>query len=167
MSETLLKRKLFLRFCYLGPIVFILYEKNGDFAVDSGIKVNIDKIDRLQNRSLRCVKYCLDATKRKSMGDLYHKFNVETLSMRRQRNLLKIVYGESKDNVNIDTYRPRMTLRSARSVKLNHKFTKLSKLQKNLYYRGLALWDYLPDDIQKAETKLTLKSFIKKQEIVP
>ena len=44
----------------------------GDFVVDSGNKKNIDKLDTLQNRSLRCVKYCLDATKHKTLEELYH-----------------------------------------------------------------------------------------------
>ena len=134
----------------------------GDFAVDTGNKIYIDKLNTLQNRSLRCVEYCLDTTRRKTIEELYHKFNVESLESRRKRNLLKIMYSESKDIVNIDVYRPQMMLRSSNSVKMHHKFTKLSKIQKSQYYRGLSLWDDLPLNIQKIETKKGFKSLIKK-----
>ena len=87
---------------YKGLILCHLDYRYGDFVVDSESKVNIDKVDNPQKRSLRCIEYCLDASKRKTIEELYHEFNVEPLSVRRQRNLLKIMYGESKDIVNID-----------------------------------------------------------------
>ena len=72
------------------------------------------------------------------------------------------MYGESKDTANIDVQKPQMTLRSAKTVKLHHKFTKLSKIQKSPYYRGLVLWDGLPEELQKSETKKKFKCLIKK-----
>ena len=109
----------------------------GDFVVESGNKENIDRLDKLQNRSLRCIEYCLDATKHMTLNELYHKYNVEPLSQRRERNLLKIMYGESKNIGNIDMYRPTMVLRSNNTVKMHHKFTKITKIQKSPYYVGL------------------------------
>ena len=42
----------------------------GDFLVESGAKVNIDKLDRLQVRAIRCIEYCLDVGKRKDISEL-------------------------------------------------------------------------------------------------
>ena len=137
----------------------------GDFVVKSGSKINIDKLERLQNRSLRCVEYCLDITKCMTLKELYHKYNVEPLYHRRKRNLLKIMYVQSKSVSNMDVYRPKMVLRSANTVKLHHKFTRLTKIQRTPYYRGFALWDQLPKEYQTLKTKREFKCIIKKYNV--
>ena len=98
--------------------------------MDSGTKANIDKLDRLHIRKIRCVEYCLDARNRREITDLYHRYNLEPLVMRRKHNLLKLMYNESKQPVNIDIYRPHMELRSSKNVKMNHKFTRIGKIKK-------------------------------------
>ena len=133
----------------------------GDFVVDSGSKANIDRLNRLQIRTLRCVEYRLDPIQRLCIEDLYHRYHLEPLDKRRKRNLLKILFKESKNECNIDMYRPERTLRSAKNVKLNHKFTRLTKIQQSPYYRGLHLWDELPQDMQKIDTKHEFKNRIK------
>ena len=71
------------------------------------------------------------------------------------------MYLESKKEVNIDMYRPQRVLRSAKSVKINHKFTRLTKIQKSPHYRGLALWDKLPQDLQNIGSKKEFKNRMK------
>ena len=134
----------------------------GDFVVDSGTKINIEKLNRLQVRTMRCVEYRLDPAQRLDIEDLYHKYNLETLKNRRQKNLLKIMFNESKKDSNIDIYRPELVLRSRKNVKLNHKFTRLTKIQQSPYYRGLQLWDKLPKELQSIETKHEFKNRIKR-----
>ena len=133
----------------------------GDFVIDSGSKANIDRLNRLQIRTLRCIEYRLDPTQRLGIADLYHRYHLEPLDKRRKRNLLKILFKESKNECNIDMYRPERTLRSSKNVKLNHKFTRLTKIQQSPYYRGLHLWDELPQEMQKIDTKHEFKNRIK------
>ena len=102
-----------------------------------------------------------------TLNELYHKYNVEPLSQRRKRNLLKIMYGESKNIGNIDMYRPAMVLRSNNTIKMHHKFTKITKIQKSPYYRGLALWDKLPKEYQTLKTKDKFKCIIKRYQFEP
>ena len=54
------------------------------FFVESGTKVNIDKLDRLQVRAIRCIEYCLDVGKRKDISELYYRYNLEPLADRRK-----------------------------------------------------------------------------------
>ena len=133
----------------------------GDFVIDSGLKKNVDKLDKLQTKTIRCIEYQLDTDKRKDLETLYNKYKLEPLKVRRNRNLVKLMYAESKVSANKEADKPTMTLRSASSVKLIHKFTKLTKIQQSPYYRGLQLWDKLPPDIQKLESKIEFKSKIK------
>ena len=134
----------------------------GDFLIDSGAKVDIDKLDRLQSRTIRSIEYCLNVEKRKDLPELYHRYNLEPLDIRRKRNLLKLMYNESKQDINIDMYRPRMELRSSKRVQMNHTFTRLSKIQKSPYYRGLTLWDKLPKELQLVDSRKDFKERIKK-----
>ena len=121
--------------------------------------MNIDKLNRLYDRSLRCIENRTEAGNRMSMEELYHRYKLEPLEKRRKRNLLKIMYKESKTDTNIDVYRPERVLCSTKDVKMKHKFTKLTKIQRSPYYRGLKLWDELPQDI---DSNLAFKAAIKK-----
>ena len=72
------------------------------------------------------------------------------------------MYDESMYDGNIDMHRPSMELRSSENIKMQHKFTRLSKVQKSPYYRGLSLWDKLPKELQQVESKKEFKDRIKK-----
>ena len=133
----------------------------GDFVIDSGTKRNIDRLDCLQRRTIRCIEHQLDPDKRKDLDTLYHKYKLEPLEKRRKRNLVKLIYSESKMPANIDMYRPKMVLRSSKSVKMNHKFTRMTKIQKSPYYRGLELWDKLTNEIQKIKSKIEFRNKVK------
>ena len=105
--------------------------------------------------------------KPREMPLLYHKYNLEPLDVRRKRNLVKLMYIESKKDGNVDIYRPNMVLRSTKSVKMKHKFTRLTKIQRSPYYRGLALWDKLPQEIQNIGSKIEFKNRIKTFPLAP
>ena len=72
------------------------------------------------------------------------------------------MYAESMNIDNIDLYRPRMELRSLKSVKLHHKFTKLTKIQKKV--RIIVDWSYgtiYPKSSNVLKQKKTLKSLLR------
>ena len=108
--------------------LIVCHMNYGDFLVDSGIKANIDKLDWLQVRNLRCIEYRFDVDGRRELPDLYHRYKLEPLVERRKHNLVKSMYSESKNDANIDMYRPTMELRSS-----NHKFNRLMNIQKSPY----------------------------------
>ena len=119
--------------------------------------MNIEKLNRLYDS----VEYRMDVKSRLNMVDLYHKYHVEPLECRRKKNLLKILYKESKVDANIDMYRPQRVLHSANHVKMKHKFTRLTKIQTSPYYIGLELWDKLPQELETITTNAAFKSAIK------
>ena len=47
-----------------------------------------------------------------------------------KHNLVKLMYTVSKNDVNIDVYRPNMVLKSSKPVEMNHKNTRLTKMTK-------------------------------------
>ena len=50
-----------------------------------------------------------------------------------------------------------MQLRSSKNVKMNDEFTRLTKIQKSPYYRGLSLWDKLPKELQLVDSRMVFK----------
>ena len=83
------------------------------------------------------------------------------LEIRSKRNLLKMMYNESKNDVNIDVYLPQMVLKGTKNVKMKHKFTQLTKIQKRL-----DLWDKLPHDMQNIGSKKEFKNRVKRYILV-
>ena len=133
----------------------------GDFVVESGNKGTIDKLDRLYKRAVRCIEYCTETCNHLSVENLYHRYKLEPLENRRKRNLLKIMYKESKEDTNIDIYRPEQVLHSTSHVKMKHKFTRITKIKKTTYYRGLVLWDNMPQNLQTIDSNLAFKNAIR------
>ena len=68
------------------------------------------------------------------------------------------MYSQSKIENNIQGKKEHMTLRSSVKVKLKSDFTKLTKIQHVPYYRGVKLWDNLPETVQKEMDKSKFKT---------
>ena len=82
---------------------------------------------------------------------------IEKLEIRRNRSLLNLMYTESNIPSNIEESKNYMILRSTKKVKMKSDFTKLTKIQRSPYYRGLKLWNSLPENVQKEESKSKFK----------
>ena len=71
-----------------------------DFIIESGSKKLVSKLDRLQERTLRRIEYCKKPEKRKEYLELEKEYNIENLSIRRKRSLLRYIFYQSKDEIN-------------------------------------------------------------------
>ena len=72
------------------------------------------------------------------------------------------MYSQSKVDENMQGRTDYMALRSSTKVKLKSDFTKLTKIQRSPYYRGLKLWDILPENVKKESCKLRFKNELSK-----
>ena len=131
-----------------------------DFLIDSCQKSKTGKLDRIQKRSVRIIDGC----KHKGMKieDLQLIYGLENLVDRRQRHHLALMYRHSKTPANLCEERPEIVLRDNNKVKFKIKTTRLTKVQKSPYFRGVTLWDRLPEQIQKATTKVKFKTLLNK-----
>ena len=133
----------------------------GDFLIDSANQKCIDKLERLQERVVRVIEYEPLSNKRKEMSNLKISMNIDDLSVRRKRSLLRIMYSQSKQTLNVQNDESKMSLRSSKKVKLKSDFTRLTKIQRSPFYRGLKLWDTLPEHVQKERNRLKFKNNVK------
>ena len=122
----------------------------------------ISKFSRLQERALRRIQYYNVTEHKKSYIELEKQFNIENLQKRRNRNLLNHMYGQSKIDINITSETCDRILRSTKKVKMKYKFSTLTKLHNSPYYRGVKLWNILPEHIQNCATKSEFKMLVRK-----
>ena len=120
-----------------------------DFVIDSGSAERIKKLDNLQRKAIRRIEYCNDREKRQNIDLLKEVYKIEDLRLRRKRNLVKIMYTQSRSAINLKESTSKMELRSANKVKLKNDFTSKTRIHNSPLYRGMRLWDSLPPDLQK------------------
>ena len=119
-------------------------------------KSKVGKLDRIQKRSVRIIDGC----KHKGMRneELQAVYGLEDLKARRGKHHLALMYRHSKTPTNLLIARPEVFLRNNNKIKFKIKTTKL--VQKSPYFRGVTLWDQLPEDIQRATIKVKFKTLL-------
>ena len=140
----------------LYKVMIMPHMEYGDFKVDSANQISIQRLDKLQEKAIRLAEY-RPYNQRQEISKLMDFFGLEKLETRRNRSLLSLMYTQSKMSSNVLDKNDYMSLRSSNKVKLKSDFTKLTKVQRSPYYRGLKLWNSLPENVQKEENKLKFK----------
>ena len=95
------------------------------------------------------------------MSNLKISLDFEDLSVRRKHSLLCLMYTQSMQCVNIYDNNMNMSLCSSKKVKLRSDFTRATKIQCSHYYRGLNVWNSLPESIQKENNTSRFKTYVK------
>ena len=128
-----------------------------DFVVDSGSSDRVQKLDGLQKKVICRIEYCINPEDRQDTDILMVKYKIEELRIRQKRNLVKIMYTQSKNNENLKATSVERTLRSANKIKMKSDFANITKVYNSPLYRGIRLWDSLPASLQKEEDKYSFK----------
>ena len=92
---------------------------------------------------------------------LCNTYNIETLQCRRDTQLACTMYRLSRNDVYIDHSVHRENLRSESKIKFKYPFTKIVKIRKSPFYRGVDLWNSLKVEHHRAENKKRFKSLLK------
>ena len=112
----------------------------------------VQKLDRLKKQASRRIVYCINPEDRQDTDVLMVKYNIKDLRLRRKRNLVKIIYMQSKNSENLKATSVERALRSANKLKMKNYFTNIIKVHNSPIYRGISLWDSLPASLQKKRT---------------
>ena len=139
-----------------GYFFFLLFSKKSLYNI-------IENLDKIERRALRRIEYNVRPEIRLGYDELRVKYKIESLSIRRKRSLLCIMYDKSKNEDNLEVISHDINLRSRGKVKMKSKFTGLTKLQLSPYYRGVSIWSEIPEKIQKVENKNVFKQLVKKE----
>ena len=95
-----------------------------NFLIDSCSKSKIEKLDRIQKRSVKII----DRGQHKNVGydDLLILYGLEDLGARRKKHHLSVMYRHSKNPYNLDSVRPEIKLRNNNKLKFKLKTTQLT-----------------------------------------
>ena len=99
-----------------------------DFVIDSGSADRISKLDTLQRKAIRRIEYCNLPANRKDIDLLHVAYKIEPVKLRRQRNLVKIMYNQSLEENNIQECITTMKLRSANKIKMKSDSTSKTRV---------------------------------------
>ena len=131
-----------------------------NFVIDSGKKVKVDNVDKIQLKCLRIIENCCKNSQKQDELTLCTKYNICTLRHRRDMQLGSIMYRYSKNEPFIDSTVSRKNLRSENKIKFKCPFTKTSKIRKSPFYRGVDLWNSLKVEHHRAENKKRFKCLL-------
>ena len=81
------------------------------------------------------------------------EYDVQKLQTRRKEHLLMNMFAQRKNSEYIDTNRPEMLLRNHNGTKFKIKATRNQKVYKSPYYRGIQLWEQLPNATRTLQEK--------------
>ena len=88
---------------------------------------------------------------------LMQKYNIEHLDVRRKKLLLNLMFTKSKDATSLSVPSNARITRSHYKVKFVSDFTMKTRVQTSPLYRGIGIWDKLPKEIQKLDSKIEFK----------
>ena len=126
-----------------------------DFIIESGPKVYIDRLNKLHEKAL-CIIDC-NTNRKLSHEKLETLFGLWSPATRRHKHHCALMFRLSKRGDFLDTYRPKIHLRSRGKVKFRYRKRNLKSIEKGPLHRGMKLWDMIPQDVQKALTKVKFK----------
>ena len=130
-----------------------------DFVVDSSLKKNVAKYDKVQKRALRTINY--GCAERKTFAQTMEIYEIEDLYERRKEHLLMQMYMQKDDVDFVETVRPNMKLRNNDGVKFKITTTRNHRVYNSPYYRGVYLWERLPVVVQTLASKSDFRKRIK------
>ena len=92
------------------------------------------------------------------MEDLHRQLNLKPLAERRKLFMLKLVYKLSREEENINNYRPQILSRTGPKVQMKIAFTDKERVLRSPYYLCNRLWDKLNREIQLSKSIWEFKS---------
>ena len=134
-----------------------------DFLIDSSLRKHIDKYNNVQKRALRTINY--GQRVHRTYAETMREYDIEQLICRRKEHLLMNMHAQKNNPEYVDTVRPDMLLRNHDGTKFKIRITRNHKVFKSPYYRGVQLWEKLPNATRTMHEKKEFKRSIKSIEL--
>ena len=122
-----------------------------DFLIDSSLKRHVDKYDNVQKRALRTINYGPGV--HRTYAETMREYDVQHLLIRRKEHLLMNMFTNKNNPEYVDMNRPDRLLRNHDGTKFKIRATRNQKVFKSPYYRGVQLWERLPNVTRTLQVK--------------
>ena len=145
--------------CTIYKQVILPLMDYADFLIGSGPAYYIKQLGNLHEKALRLID-CMKHKKLDASG-LERLLKLESPKRRRYQHHCAFMYRLSKKGGSLDMYRPTIRLRSRNKIKFKVQKRNLEGILKSPLYRGIKLWDMIPESVQRSTTKVKFKSNLK------
>ena len=126
-----------------------------DFLIESGPNFYQNRLNTLHEKALRIID--CNSNPNLSVDGLEYLCLLSSPVTRRHQHHCALMYRLSKQCNFLDKVRPDIHLRSRGKVKFKHKTTNLKGIDKSPFSHGKKLLDMIPENIQRALTKMKFK----------
>ena len=130
--------------------------------VESSTQRKIKKLQPVQNRAIRIVKKLKGYISTTEMENIHRQLHLKSLCDRRKLFMWMLMYKLSRDESNVNMYRPKMLLRTGPKVKMKVPFTDKERVCRSPYYVCRRLWDTLDSSVQLSKSMLEFKNSVKR-----
>ena len=137
------------------------YLDYASFLMDSAHQYSLSLLDKIHHRCMRIIEYKKPKDRDKNLQNLMNTFRIQNIRQRRKIQLLTFMFNQSKFQTNLKMERPDRVLRNSNKIKFKEKFTRKTTVLNSPLYRGYALWNDLPEDVQKIGSLSKFKTLIK------
>ena len=120
-------------------VMVLPYFDYGDLFYEACTKDNLNKLQRLKNRALRCISGT--AYNNLSLDELHSKFNIKKLSLPRTQHLANFMYKRAQESKYIDN-RNLITREHSKKLMIVIK-PNIEKVKNSLLFKGSKLWNSL------------------------
>ena len=114
-----------------------------DFLIDSSLKKHVNKYDKVQKRALRIINDGPGV--HKTYAEIMQEHDIQQLHIRRKEHLPMNMFTQKHNPEYVEMNRPDRLLRNHNGTKFKIQATRYQKVFKSPYYRGVQLWERLPN----------------------
>ena len=129
---------------------------------ESSTQRKIKKLQPVQNRAIRIVKKLKGYISTTEMENIHRQLHLKSLCDRRKLFMWMLMYKLSRDESNVNMYRPKMLLRTGPKPKMKVPFTDKERVRRSPYYVCRRLWDTLDSSVQLSKSMLEFKNSVKR-----
>ena len=98
---------------------------------------------------------------RRTYAETMREYDSQPLRVRRKEHLIMIMFAQKNKQEYVDMTRPDRLLRNHDGTKFKIQATRNQKVYKSPYYRGVQLWERLPNVTRTLHVKKEFKNSIK------
>ena len=118
----------------------------------------IKLLDKLQDRAVKLIRNGNHRDLSAQATEMMR--NITPLKERRKKHHLSLMYRLSRIEAYLENKQPEINLRSQHKIEFSIPATKLTKVLKSPFYRGVSLLDRLSLEVQRDPTKVRFKQLI-------
>ena len=130
-----------------------------DLVVESGPPDKVARLQKLQDRAIFTIDD--DRHSKLDIDVVSNLYRITPLKIRRAEHLSLMMFRLKSDPIRVETTRSTIHLRGRNKIKFKKYKRQNEKYLRSIFHRRVTMWDRIPEQVQRATTKVKFKREIK------